>query len=143
MKNFALIFIILVAVGFSSCSQSDSQKDVELAVESLKKGFIDADKDILEVLAANELVYCHSGGKVQNKAEFIEEVVSGKPLDFIKIDLENQTINVRGKTAVVHHIFSAEIINDGTPGNLRIGNVLVWQKQGSKWKMIARQAYKL
>ena len=143
MKKYSLIFIILFAVGFSSCSQSDSGKDVALAVESLKKGFIDADKDILEALAAKELVYCHSGGKVQNKAEFIEEVISGNPLDFIKIDLENQTINVIGKTAVVHHIFSAEITNNGTPGNLRIGNVLVWQKQWGKWKMLARQAYRL
>lgn len=143
MKRCSLFFIILLAFGLSAWSQSDSKKDVAVAVESLKKGFIDADKDILEALAAKELVYCHSGGKVQNKAEFIEEVISGNPLDFIKIDLENQTINVIGNIAVVHHIFSAEITNNGAPGNLRIGNVLVWQKQKGKWKMIVRQAYKL
>ena len=107
------------------------------------KGFIDADKNILDNMTAEELNYGHSAGKVQNKTEFVDEVISGKPLDYLKIDLEGQTIKVTGKTAVVRHIFNAETSSNGTPGKLRIGNMMVWQKQKGKWKLIARQAYKL
>lgn len=113
------------------------------AVEKLMKGIVDADKGILQDITAEELVYGHSSGKVQNRTEFIDEVIASKPIDFIKIDLAEQTIKVIGDAAVVRHILSAEITNNGTPGNLRIGNMLVWQKQKGKWKLIARQAYKL
>ena len=129
MKKNYLLIVFILAISVSSYSQSALEKDVASAVENLMKGFIDADKNILDKLTAEELIYGHSSGKVQNKAEFIEEVVSGKPLDYLKIDLEGQTIKVTGKTSVVHHIFNAETSSNGTPGNLRIGVMQIWQNQ--------------
>lgn len=143
MRNYFLSTVLLFAVSLSSYGQTAAEKEVASAVESLMKGFIDADKTILDNLTAEELNYGHSAGKVQNKTEFIDEVVSGKPLDYLKIDLEGQIIKVTGKTAVVRHIFNAETSSSGTPGKLRIGIMQVWQKQKGKWKLIARQAYKL
>lgn len=143
MKKSSLIMLFLIIVSFSSFSQATSEKDVAAAVENLIKGFIDADRDLLDDITAAELVYGHSSGKVQNKTEFIDEVISKKPLDYVKMDLENQTIKVIGNAAVVRHILVAETLSNGTQGNLRIGNVLIWQKQKGKWKLIARQAYKL
>jgi len=143
MKKYFFLIVFLFAVSLSSYGQTAAEKEVASAVESLMKGFIDADKTILDNLTAAELNYGHSAGKVQNKTEFIDEVVSGKPLDYLKIDLEGQTIKVTGKTAVVRHIFNAETSSNGTPGKLRIGIMQVWQKQKGKWKLIARQAYKL
>jgi len=143
MKNYCLLFGFLFAILLSSYSQATEEKDVASAVENLMKGFIDADKNILDNLTADELVYGHSSGKVQNKAEFIDEVVSGKPLDYLKIDLEGQTIKIIGKTAVVRHIFNAETSSNGTPGKLRIGIMQIWHNNKGKWKLLARQAYKL
>ncbi len=136
-----MLFLIIVTI--SSFSQATSEKDVAVAVEKLIKGFIDADKDILDKMTAAELIYGHSSGKVQNRTEFIDEVISKKPLDYVKINPENQTIKVIGNAAVVRHILVAETLSNGTPGNLRIGNVLIWQKQKGEWKLIARQAYRL
>ena len=143
MKKSSLLLLFLVLVISPSCSQSASEKDVASAVENLFKGFVDADKDLLDKMTAEELIYGHSSGKVQNKTEFIDEVISGKPLDYVKFDLEGQTIMVSGKTAVVRHILNAETISNGAPGKLRIGNVLIWQNQKGKWRLLARQAYKL
>jgi len=143
MKKYSFLLVFLFAISLSSHSQSAQERDVASAVEKLMKGIVDADKSILQEIAAEELVYGHSSGKVQNKSEFVDEVVVSKPLDFTKIDLVDQTIKVIGDAAVVRHILTAEITNNGVPGNLRIGNMLVWQKQKGKWKLIARQAYKL
>jgi len=143
MKKFYFLVILLCAVSISSYCQSAQDKDVGAAVEKLMKGIVDADKSLLQDITAEELVYGHSSGKVQNRTEFIEEVIASKPLDFTKIDLADQTIKIIGDAAVVRHILSAETTNNGVPGNLRIGNMLVWQKQKGKWKLIARQAYKL
>jgi hypothetical protein len=143
MKKSSLLLLFMVLVISPSCSQSASEKDVASAVENLMKGFVDADKDLLDKMTAEELIYGHSSGKVQNKTEFIDEVISKQPLDYVKIYPEDQTIKVIGNAAVVRHILVAETLSNGTPGNLRIGNVLIWQNQKGKWKLIARQAYRL
>jgi len=143
MKKYSLLIVFISLISVSSFSQSTSEKDVASAVEKLMKGIVDADKNILQEITSEGLVYGHSSGKVQNKTEFIDEVILSKPLDFTKIDLAEQTIKITGDAAIVRHILVAEITNNGVPGNLRIGNMLVWQKQKGKWKLIARQAYKL
>jgi hypothetical protein len=143
MKKYFLLIVFLGTFSLYANCQTAAEKDVASAVENLIKGFVDADKDLLDKMTAEELIYGHSSGKVQNKTEFIDEVISGKPLDYVKFDLEGQTIMVSGKTAVVRHILNAETISNGAPGKLRIGNVLIWQNQKGKWRLLARQAYKL
>jgi hypothetical protein len=143
MRKIHYLVIIFLTLSMSSYCQSMEEKEVAEAVEMLKKGIVDADKNLLEIITAEELVYGHSSGKVQNKAEFISEIVSGQPLDYISVDMADQTIQISGDVAVVRHIYSAETMSNGTPGKLKIGNMLIWQKQHGKWKLLARQAYKI
>ena len=125
-------------------SPQSSEADVAAAVEQLMKGFTAADESILKSITADELVYGHSSGKVQNKSEFVAEIISRQPLVYFNIKPLEQTIQLSGDVAVVRHIFTAETKNvDDEPGSLRIGNVLIWQLQSGKWKLLARQAYRL
>jgi ketosteroid isomerase-like protein len=142
MKKIHSLIIVFLALTFTVYSQSKEEKEVFAVLETFKKGVIDADKELLGSIAAEELVYGHSNGKVQNKAEFIEEIVHSQP-DYSSIDMTDQTIRISGNTAVVRHIYSAETTNNGTPGHVKIGNMMIWQKQHGKWKLLARQAYKL
>jgi hypothetical protein len=143
MKKSHYLIIIFLTISISSFCQSKQEKEVADAVDVFKKGIVDADRNLLESITTEELVYGHSSGKVQNKTEFVEEVVSGKPLDYISVETTDQTIKISGDVAVVRHIYSAETMSNGTPGKLKIGNMLIWQKQHGKWKLLARQAYKL
>ena len=121
-----------------------SEAGVVVAVEKLIKGMMAADENILKSITADELVYGHSNGKVQNQSEFIEEILSGQPLIYVSIELLDQTIQMAGDVAVVRHIFTAETRNtDDIQGSLRIGNMLVWQLQNGVWKLLARQAYRM
>lgn len=54
---------------------------------------IEADAVKLKELSAKELSYGHSGGHVENQAEFIEKIVSGRS-DFVTIELKDQTIQI-------------------------------------------------
>lgn len=143
MKRIIILAIFFAAFSVSANCQTKQEKEVSAAIEILKKGIIDADKDILFSIAADNLVYGHSSGKVQNKSEFIDEIVSKNPLDYTSIELGDQTIKISGDVAVVRHIYSAEANGNGTPAHIRIGNMLIFQKQHGKWKLLARQAYKL
>ncbi len=124
-------------------AQTPNEKEVAKAVEVFRKGIVDADKNTLLYITADKLVYGHSGGKVQNKAEFIEEILSQKPFDYTTAEISDQTITVSGKTAIVRHIFAAQTMSNGIAANLKIGIMQVWQKQSGKWKLLGRQAYKL
>ena len=143
MKRLFCLLIISLALSISAFCQSKEEKEVAAAVELFKKAILDADKDLLSSIAADELVYGHSSGKVENKTEFMSQILDTQTMDYTSIDMIDQTIRVAGKVAVVRHIYSAQTISKGTPGNVKIGNMLIWQKQKGKWKLLARQAYKI
>jgi uncharacterized protein YcfL len=142
MKKINSLIIIFLAFSMSVFCQSKEQKEVNSAIEVFKKGVITADEALLKSITADELVYGHSNGKVQDKTEFIAEIVSKLPA-YLSIDMSDQTIRISGNIAVVRHIYSAETMNNGSPGHVKIGNMMIWQKQHGKWKLLARQAYKL
>ncbi len=141
-KISTLSFLLFMALIPSVSAQSTDEREVAVAVESLRKAMVDADKSALENIAAEELSYGHSNGLIQDKAAFVEAIASGKN-DFKTIQLSEQTLKIAGNTAVVRHKFNAEVVNNGTPGTANIGVLLIWQKQNGKWKLLARQAVKL
>jgi hypothetical protein len=119
-----------------------SNKEIESSVERLNKAMITPDKSTLDMLTAEELSYGHSTGVVQNKAEFIKDILSG-PVKFSQIDNTNQSIIITENTATVRDICSIKGTRDGAPLDLKIGILMIWIKKGDGWKLLARQGYKL
>jgi ketosteroid isomerase-like protein len=142
MKTF-LLAITMALTTFGMQAQT-AEAEVRTAVDRLMQGIGNADDNILNGIASDALVYGHSSGKVQDKKEFVAEIVSKQPLVYRNIRLGEQKIYLSGDVSIVRHVFEADTETpEGTKGHLRIGNVLVWQKQGGEWKLLARQAYKL
>lgn len=137
-----IIFAITLFIPFLLSAQSKSEKLVNEATEQLRKAMVDGDRTALENIAAGQLSYGHSGGHNDDKKEFVEKLSSGKS-DFVTIDLSEQTVSVSGKTAIVRHILTAKTNDGGKPADVHLRVLLVWQKQGGKWKLLARQAIKI
>ncbi|WP_245705577.1 nuclear transport factor 2 family protein [Chitinophaga filiformis] len=125
-----------------SFAQSKEEKAVASQVELLRKAMVDADKASLEKVANEKLSYGHSGGKIEDKTAFVSNIVSGKS-DFVSIDLSDQTIAISGNTAIVRHTLTAETNDNGVAGHVKLYVLLVWSKEGSQWKLLARQAVKV
>ena len=85
------------------------------------------------------LSYGHSGGKIEDKPTFVNNIVSGKS-DFVTIELADQTIAVSGSTAIVRHALNATTNDNGKAGEVHLNVLLVWVKDGGQWKLLARQA---
>lgn len=137
------LLIVSLLLGLTGLAHAASDpRSVAAAVERLNTALLGADGRALEELTAPELRYGHSSGKVQDRAAFVADV-AGNTFDFVSIRTSDQTITLAGSTAIVRHIFAASYVTNGAPGELKIGNLLVWQKQQGKWKLLARQAYKL
>jgi ketosteroid isomerase-like protein len=142
MKKLSLLLFTCILFTAGTFAQSKNEKDVAAAVEFMRKAMVDGDRANLTKLAAEDLSYGHSSGKIQNKAEFVEAIASGAS-DFVTIDLTEQTIKVVGNTAIVRHKLAAQTNDGGKPGTVALGIMLVFQKQKGAWLLLARQAYKL
>ena len=121
-------------------TQTGKESAVSASVEALRKAMIAADKPALDKLTLPELSYGHSSGRLENKAEFIEALVSGKS-GFSAIELSDQTVNVVDKIALVRHVFNGTRRKEGDKMKLAI--LTVWLQQQEQWKLLARQAAKL
>jgi len=143
MKKISISVLLCMLITGISLAQSKEEKEVSAAVEFLRKAMLDGDKASLDKIAAPELSYGHSQGTIEDKAAFIDALVSGRN-DFVTIDLSEQTIKLVGKDlAMVRHKLKAQTNNGGTPGTANIGILLIFQKQKGEWKLLARQAFKL
>lgn len=131
----------LSVLNHTSLAQSQDEKEVAAAVESLRKAMIDATESSLKDLTSDALSYGHSSGMVEDKAGFIGRLLSGES-DFKTITLSDQTIKITNNVAIVRHRLVAETADNGKPGNPNLSVLLVWQKDKGKWKLVARQAVK-
>lgn len=142
MYKIIIAMAILINAIITTNAQSQAERKVAEAVESLKNAMINADKNGLENLVADKLSYGHSGGAVDDKKAFVEKIVSGQS-DFVTIDLSEQTISISGNTAIIRHILKAKTNDGGKPGEVNLRILLIWQKQNGGWKLLARQAVKI
>jgi len=149
MKKIIILFLFPLVFACNSnqqqteVSQHASEADVAAAVDRLMTGMVTADENIIKSMLTDELVYAHSNGRVQDKSDFIDEIINGERR-FLRIETLNQTIQMAENAAVVQHIFAAETKNiDGEPGSLNVNVIQVWQLKNGEWKLLARQGYKL
>jgi ketosteroid isomerase-like protein len=135
--SFSLFSLLLLAQ-----EKKDKKQEVEQAVTMLRQAIIDGDKAKLEQLTDSELTYGHSAGKIENKQQFVEALSSGKS-DFSTMDITDQTVIVKGKTAIVRHKIAANVTDAGVANSVKLGVMLVFVKDDKQWKLLGRQAVKL
>lgn len=138
--SLLVAMLMTVNLGFA---QSKDEAEVAKAVESLRVLLVEPTQKGLEAISSKDLSYGHSNGLVEDQKTFVESLMSLK-YDFVTMDLTEQTIKVIGNAAIVRHILTAKTNDAGKgPGTAHIKVLQVWQKQGSKWVLIARQAVKI
>ena len=138
----ALLGAAAYAIG-PAHAQSADERAVAQAVEALAKAMLDVDRARLESLAAEQLSYGHSAGKIETKKEFVDAILS-RASAFRKLDLSDQTISVVENEAIVRHLMTGETVNpSGQVSPVKVGVLQVWQKKDGNWLLLARQAHPL
>lgn len=136
-----LPFLFILFVSHTVFADSPAT-ELEQRINALSKAMIDADEKSLQSLTATALNYGHSSGRVEDQKTFISNLVNGSS-DFVTIELQEQNISMVGDIAIVRHILTGDTNDSGKPGSVRIGVMMVWQKQQGEWTLLARQAFKL
>ena len=126
----------------SAQAQSGEEAVVKKAVDELRMAVVAKDKAKLDSLAAEQLSYSHSDARLQNKAQFIDGVMTRKAT-VKSLEWPEMTVQLVGNNAVVRHLWVSESELDGKVTNTKIGVMQVWQKQDGGWKLLARSSWKL
>ncbi len=114
---------------------------IEKTIEDFRKAIIESNTTILNDLLADELSYGHSDGHVEGKMDFINKINDGT-YSFLTMELSAQSIIEAGNTMIVRHELDAQTNDEGKPNEAHLYVLLIWNKYGEDWKLIARQAVK-
>ncbi|MEO6253927.1 MAG: nuclear transport factor 2 family protein [Ferruginibacter sp.] len=142
MKKLILLTILILSTMSVVNAQSRSETDVANAVEQLRNAMVNADSLQLDKLVLAKLSYGHSSGQIDDKAIFVQKLVTGKS-DFVTLSFKDQAISVNKNVAIVRHKLDAVTNDNGKPGEVHLAVLLIWQKQHGNWKLLARQAIKI
>jgi ketosteroid isomerase-like protein len=123
-------------------AQSADEPAVAQAVESLRKAMFARDAKGFEAMISENVSYGHSAGRIENKQEFIKAALANKSV-MKSLTFTDQTVKITGNHAVVRNTYNSESELDGKPASTKIGVLMVWAKEGTTWRLFARQAYRL
>jgi len=128
----------------ASAAGADAADEAAVAqgVETLRKALLEADRTKLEQVAAKEISYGHSDGRVETKEQFLHGVMTRKQT-VKSLAFPELKVAVVGNAAVVRHIYLSDSELEGKATTTRIGALQVWQKQDGGWKLLARQGFRL
>ena len=99
MRKLLSAVSVVLAMSLPAFAQNAEEKSVEKSVEFMREAMISGKKSDLEKIGTDTLSYGHSSGRIENNAEFIDAIVTGKS-DFVTIDLKDLTIHVDRKSVV-------------------------------------------
>ena len=144
LKKILCITLLCSLIGIAPAyAAKDEVAAVAATAEKLRALMVEPDKAKLGALVANELSYGHSGGKVDTKESFIDDLMTGVS-DFLSITISDQTVKVVGDTALIRHTLAGDTHDKGKdPGKVNLKILQVWKKQGGQWKLLARQAVRI
>jgi hypothetical protein len=133
----------LLAFAFPTRAVAEVEEaGVAQAVEAFRKAMQTKDRAQFEALCAPQMSYGHSAGKVQTKAEFIADATSEKSV-WKTLDFSEVKNSVAGNNAISRFMLVGENETAGKLSAVKIGVLMVWQKQENSWKLLARQAFKV
>ena len=141
-KYIAFLSICFLLSGLNIAAQTKDEKEVAEVIEKLRKAMVEADKQTLENITAEQLTYGHSSGKIDTRTSFVADLASGKS-DFVSITLSEQIITMSDNLALVRHKLIGETNDNGKTSPINLNVLLVWQKQKGQWKLIGRHASRI
>jgi uncharacterized protein (TIGR02246 family) len=132
-------FLTVVTTGAILLAQESPSAPSVLAQERRwADSLVKADLDALGRLYADDLVYVHSGGNIETKAQFLDRVRKGG-LKYQKLELVDPKVRVLGQAAVVNGAFDVTVVVDGAPMNHRVIYTHVYAQRNGEWRLVAHQ----
>jgi ketosteroid isomerase-like protein len=132
------LFLFFVAIA-ALVQAADPTDAVRAAAAGWRQGAIKQDQSLLNRFLADDLVYVHSGGKNQSKAEYIAEVTKG-PSHYESFSESDTNIRFYGKTAVLTGFVDIRIPK-GEP--YRVRTLEVYLEREGRWQLAQKESVRV
>lgn len=138
----------LAAVNLLQPGASQAASSGKEAVLERLHAFRDAqfarDAGALAGLVVDELSYSHSDAHIEDKATFIKNATASNS-KFVSLEYRDPWVRVVGDAAIVrfHWVAESESVPAGKRSKTNLHILMVWQKRGDDWKLLARGSTKL
>jgi ketosteroid isomerase-like protein len=136
------IALVAGALGFCGISCSAPLADMQSVEEARFEAMEHQDVAALAPMLADDLIYCHSNGRCENKSQLLESIRSGR-VRYRAIDI----LALRPRTAAGAVIVNGSIAVDGTMDGEAIKMQMVYMsvyvRRDGKWRLAAWQAARL
>ena len=93
-------------------------------------------------ILGDNLIYAHSTGVVENKAEYLGKLKSGVQ-KYDGIEHASMTVKLYGEAGVVHSQVRMRGASKGKPFDDRLMMLHLWVRQGGRWRLAAHQTTRL
>lgn len=134
--------VIAILVSGSAFAQSKAEQDVLNLSKRKFVWLIEKQRDSLDLLLDERLMYIHSNGWTQSKAEVFDDMQSGK-LVYKQVDIDATQVRVYGNTAIVTGTGRFQGSREDKEFDLPLSYTEVYVKQGKRWLLATRHANRM
>lgn len=131
-----------VALGQTTNKTSDANHEAEQEVRKTHserlKALATSNVSTLDRIVGEDLVYISPVGKVQTKAEIVNDLKSGA-LKVSSIEPGDTNVRVYGNTAVVTYLTVSKFVDNGKEYNNQIRSTSVYVKRDGRWQLVSQQ----
>ena len=147
MKQGVLLLSVgVVLMGLSQITaraqDAAAEQAVKQAEEQRCQALTHGDLATVDRMMADDSMYVHSSGEVQNKAAFIGDLKSGKRV-YKGLDSSDVQVRVYGKTAVLTERTALSVTNAGKDLQFPMRVTTVYVNHGGQWQMVTYQSTRL
>ena len=135
MMRFFVVFLVLTASLFGA----EPADAVRQTAEGWYRAAVKQDAAALNKLLADDLTYCHAGGKMQTKAEYIAAVMTG-PSHYESMTFTDMKIRIYGKTAIVTGTVDVKLTNQPV---FTVRTLHAYVENSGQWQLAAHESTRL
>ena len=138
MRGFIMLLLLLVP----TWAWAQTPAALEQADAAWNQLRLHGDAKALAPLLADDWLLTHSDGRVQHKADYLQELATRQRRN-TRIDNEDVQIRQHGDTAVITGTSVQAAISDGKPWEGRFRFTRVWLLREGQWQMLASHSSRL
>ena len=143
LRHSIIVVTLALCSALSACAPQASSDEAAAAVLATQaerfRAIVDADMVALDAILAPDLVYTHSHGGVDSKAEFMQTLATGN-VDYLELAPRQPQVRVYDATAVVNGDVDLRVAAGGQQHSLSMRFTEVYIYTEDRWQLVAWQS---
>ncbi|MCX6598210.1 MAG: nuclear transport factor 2 family protein [Acidobacteria bacterium] len=136
--------LLTATLALAADPSSKAAEEVRVAMEAWRTATLAQDAPALDRLLHPQLIYSHSSGRLESKADIVNLAKAKKLPNTSMTTLGDQPVIFFGQTAIVRgNMDVGSKAADGSPTLLHLNVLYVWTRTSQGWQLVARQATKI